>query len=417
MRGSTLLRIEIGRTVRVSRPSMRGSPERIWLRTILDFELEEQIADVVLLGRRRVSRQARRFDFGADFLEPLLPCLLLPQCVRFAQLGFGRSGDAGDQCFVLGRRPASPTAACRLPRPAEWIRSMTACCCWWPKTTAPSMTSSGSSLASDSTISTAASVPATTRSSFDVVVSSVLLGIQDVLAVDIADARRADRSAERNARQRDRRRRADHRRNVRIDLGIDRHHRRDDLHFVVEAVREQRPDRTIDQPAGQRFLFRRAAFALEKAAGDAAGGVGFFLVVDGQREEVLAGLRGFGGDDGDEHHAVAEARQHRAARLAGDLAGFKRQRVAAVGYRFLDDGHVCPWVQKATMATQLPTELPAGRHRSGHRGATIIRLFRRRAASGIHGGVTRLPRALQRRLFAQSQLVDQTRDSYQRCAS
>ena len=34
VRGSTPVRIEIGRTVRVSRPSMRGSPDRIWLRTI-----------------------------------------------------------------------------------------------------------------------------------------------------------------------------------------------------------------------------------------------------------------------------------------------------------------------------------------------------------------------------------------------
>ncbi len=35
VRGSTLLRIVIGRTVRVSRPSMRGSPSRICERTIL----------------------------------------------------------------------------------------------------------------------------------------------------------------------------------------------------------------------------------------------------------------------------------------------------------------------------------------------------------------------------------------------
>jgi hypothetical protein len=34
-RGSTPLRISMLRTVRVSRPSMRGSPDRIWLRTIL----------------------------------------------------------------------------------------------------------------------------------------------------------------------------------------------------------------------------------------------------------------------------------------------------------------------------------------------------------------------------------------------
>ena len=36
VRGSTPVRMVIGRTVRVSRPSMRGSPDRIWLRTIFD---------------------------------------------------------------------------------------------------------------------------------------------------------------------------------------------------------------------------------------------------------------------------------------------------------------------------------------------------------------------------------------------
>ena len=88
-----------------------------------------------------------------------------------------------------------------------------------------------------------------------------------------------------------RRRCADHRRDVRIDLGVDRHHRRDDLHVVVEAVGEERPQRTVDQPRRQRLLFRRAPFALEEAAGDLAGGVRLFLVVDGQRKEILAGLR------------------------------------------------------------------------------------------------------------------------------
>ncbi len=36
VRGSTPERISIGRTVRVSRPSMRGSPDRIWPRTRRD---------------------------------------------------------------------------------------------------------------------------------------------------------------------------------------------------------------------------------------------------------------------------------------------------------------------------------------------------------------------------------------------
>jgi hypothetical protein len=44
----------------------------------------------------------------------------------------------------------------------------------WPNMTAPSMISSVSSLASDSTISTASAVPATTRSSLEVFISSMV---------------------------------------------------------------------------------------------------------------------------------------------------------------------------------------------------------------------------------------------------
>ena len=45
VRGSTPVRIAIGRTVRVSRPSMRGSPSRICERTIFDFQVEQDVAD------------------------------------------------------------------------------------------------------------------------------------------------------------------------------------------------------------------------------------------------------------------------------------------------------------------------------------------------------------------------------------
>lgn len=53
---------------------------------------------------------------------------------------------------------------------------------------------------------------------------------------------------------------------------------------------KRRADRTVDQTARQRFLFRGPAFALEEAPGDAAGCVGLFNVVNGKREEVLTGL-------------------------------------------------------------------------------------------------------------------------------
>jgi hypothetical protein len=76
-------------------------------------------------------------------------------------------------------------------------------------------------------------------------------------------------------------------------------------------------------------LLGRAAFALEIAARDLAGGEVLFLVVDGQREEVLAGLRLLGRDDGGEHHGLAIGGEHGAVGLAGDLAGLEGERLAA----------------------------------------------------------------------------------------
>ena len=90
---------------------------------------------------------------------------------------------------------------------------------------------------------------------------------------------------------RQRRRGADQRDDVGIVLEIVAQHGADDLRLVEEARREERPDRPVDQARGQRLLFRRPALALEEAAGDLAGGEGLFLVVDGEREEILAGLR------------------------------------------------------------------------------------------------------------------------------
>ena len=104
---------------------------------------------------------------------------------------------------------------------------------------------------------------------------------------------------------------------------------RDHVDLVVEALGEQRTDRAVDQAAGQRFLFGRAALALEEAAGDAPGGGELFLVVDGQREEILALLDRLGGGDGAQHHGFAEGREHGAIGLAGNMAGFESEGLSA----------------------------------------------------------------------------------------
>ncbi len=204
------------------------------------------------------------------------------------------------------------------------------------KTTAPSITSSGSSCASDSTISTAASVPATTRSSLEDS-SHVRIRVQHVLAVDVADARRADRAVERDPRQRQRRRRAEHRGNVAVDFRIARHHLDDDLDFVVVALGEQRPDRSVDQPADQDLALGRATFTLEETPGNAPGGVELLDVVDRQREEVLARLGAPGAHHRRQHHGIVHRHQRRARRLPGDLAGLDGDGVAPPLERFLCD--------------------------------------------------------------------------------
>ena len=154
-------------------------------------------------------------------------------------------------------------------------------------------------------------------------------GIQHERAVLVTDAGRSDRAEKRNAGQGQRGGAADHRNDVGIVLHVMAEHGGDDLHFVAEAFGEQRADRAVDQAAFQHLGLRRPAFALEEAAGDLTGREGLFLVVDGQREEVLPRLRGFDAHGGTQHNGLAIADHHGAVGLAGDLTGFEDELAAA----------------------------------------------------------------------------------------
>ena len=70
-----------------------------------------------------------------------------------------------------------------------------------------------------------------------------------------------------------------------IALGIGRKHHGDHLRLVHEAFGEQRPDRPVNQTAGEDFLLRRTPLTLDKAARKFAGGVSVFTIIDGEREE------------------------------------------------------------------------------------------------------------------------------------
>src|SRR5208337_4212979 len=60
----------------------------------------------------------------------------------------------------------------------------------------------------------------------------------------------------------------------------------DDLGFTPESVGKHGTDRPVNLAAGEGFALAHAAFALDKAAGNASAGVGVLAVVDGEREEV-----------------------------------------------------------------------------------------------------------------------------------
>ena len=151
--------------------------------------------------------------------------------------------------------------------------------------------------------------------------------IHDQLAVHVSDASRPDRSFERDARQRQRSRGADQRRNIGVDFRIDRHHVQDHLHFVVEAVGEQRANRPINQARGQHLFFRRTPLTFEEAAWDAPGRIRLLDIVDRQREKVLPGASLAGRHDRGQHHRIVHRNQHAAVGLACDFPRLELHRV------------------------------------------------------------------------------------------
>ena len=149
----------------------------------------------------------------------------------------------------------------------------------------------------------------------------VELRIEHIFVVDEADAGGADRAHERRARERQCRRGGDHRQDVGVVLEIVREHMHDHLGVAAPPIREQRPDRAVDQSGDERLALGGPAFTLEITARDAAGRVELLEVVAGERQEVDAFLRLLGGDHGREQFAFAISGDDGAVGLASDLAG------------------------------------------------------------------------------------------------
>ena len=108
-----------------------------------------------------------------------------------------------------------------------------------------------------------------------------------------------------------------------------RENRTDNLGFILETAHKRGPQRPVDQPRRERFLLARTAFAFKKAARNLAGGKGFFLIVDRQREKVQSRLLGLFGNGRAEDLRAAVGDHNGAIGLTGDLAGFHNERTSA----------------------------------------------------------------------------------------
>ena len=191
---------------------------------------------------------------------------------------------------------------------------------------------------------------------------NVLLRVEHVFAIDEADARGGDRAHERHARDGQRGRGSDHRDDIGFSLAVIAQNLGDDVDFVVETFGEQRADRTVDQAGNQRFLFRRAALTLEEATRDAPGGRILFLVVHGEREEILPVLHRLGGGDRAKHNGFAISGKDRAVSLTGNAAGFEGEGLSAPLQRYgFDVEHDVSFNPRA----QLPAGFAAGEYRPG----------------------------------------------------
>src|SRR5581483_1282435 len=153
--------------------------------------------------------------------------------------------------------------------------------------------------------------------------------INDQLAIDKADADRANRAVERNVRDGEGSGRAVDPSHVGVVLGVGRKYESDNLGFATEAFRKKWANRTVNLAAGKNLALARPAFALDEAAGNAPAGIGVFTVINRKREKVnsFAGIRI--GSGGRENYILADAYDHRTMGLLGQFSGFERDLFTA----------------------------------------------------------------------------------------
>ena len=161
-------------------------------------------------------------------------------------------------------------------------------------------------------------------------------GVANELAVDVTDAARSDRTLKGDARNHQSGRSADHRGDVRVDFRINGNNVNDDLDFVEKSVGKKRTNRTVDEATCEGFFFARTAFTLEESAGELAGCIGLFDVINRKREKVLSGFGFFLRNDRCQNNRIVHLADDGARGLTSNLARCERHVVIAESERFGD---------------------------------------------------------------------------------
>ena len=148
------------------------------------------------------------------------------------------------------------------------------------------------------------------------------VGIDDIVAVNIANADRTDGACKRSLADRQRKGCTVHSKDVGLYVIFNAHAGRNDLNIIIESLGEKRTDRTVDKTAGKYSLFGGAAFALDEASRDLSGCIHLLFIITAQRQEIgsFPGLAGYGGAY--EQGCIAAADEYRTACLLCILAGF-----------------------------------------------------------------------------------------------
>jgi len=145
--------------------------------------------------------------------------------------------------------------------------------------------------------------------------------VGDELAVDLGDTDGGDRAGPRDVGDGEGGAGAVDHRDVGFVLQVGRKELADDLDFIEEALGEERAAGAVAESGGEDFLFGGAAFALEVATRETAGGGVFLTVIDGEGEEILTGLHGGSDGGGDHDVGLADGDDDGAVGKLGEGAG------------------------------------------------------------------------------------------------